>query len=592
MCDQSPVPLPSLTVPNTLKHSSPTSFKNELTPPQKRKGKEREHDVVSSRKKYKQHSPVDTDVAPRASPDAFSEYTIIPLEDDDIYPPLTTLDLVTNTRFQFAHAWRRHASRLREAELDWMTEFKILGKACIWAQSMETSSSPRLPETAGFVSSEQLRPWELVLPESSPQEKNDDLAHTTQGHLAVEDNTNYPSLPDDALPGPSAAFDPVPSDSTVSQGPVAVDMEHDMNQFFNGLSDSPPKHVLPPAPTHTFRPHLLQSAGRAQMSALELGFPSLELDPRLPMADTGDHECFLGVPPSPPPAEMTPSTAPEPVLEPVNYFPASPSNIFDASPTWSFEQGESLLPDNDPPPTSDVTPITPGTINPSLLGLEQSQKPSQPPKAKDASPKRRSKLPEPVIYIRRPINSSSLPLLSGKRPVQIKYRDSGGSPATATPSTREGLDEAPSNSTKQSQNDTGDSLRAKRRSAPSRKVSAHHTATESDSDYIPQTSTSTSKLKIRIKRPSLRDKESVVEQSGMEPETVPAMTFCHQCRCTTNRPKMLCSNRLQDRVCGKRFCNRCILYRWVHSTLFAPWFSLIGPTPFAQHGYQIPRRHL
>ncbi|KAF8552158.1 hypothetical protein OG21DRAFT_1511807 [Imleria badia] len=559
MSDHSVVPLPSATITSTLRHSSlaDSLVKKEHTPPQKRKGKEREHDAVSSREKYKQRLPANADVALRTSLDAFYGHIMIPLEDDDIYPPLTTLDLATNTRFQFAQAWRGHASKLREAELDWMVKFRPLGKPCIWAQSVDTSSSPRLPGTAGFVSSEQLRPWELVFPGSSPQEKNtlDEQAHATESHTAVEDDANYLSLPDDSLPGPSAAFEAVPSLSSVSQGLAAGDMEHDMTRYFNGLSDSPAKQVPQPAPTHTFRPHLLQSAAHARVNALGLRFSSLELDSRL--VDTVDHECFLGVPPSPPPADIETSAAPGPSFEPLDYFPASPSNIFDVSPThdWSFDQ-EDLLPDNDPPSSNPVTPATPGTIDPSLLGPEkpQSQKTSRPPK--DATPKRRSKLPEPVIYIRRPIDSSRLPLLSGKRSVQIKYRDSGGSP------TREGLDEAPSNFIEQSRNDTDDSPRAKRRSVPSRKLSAYHTASESDSDYMPEPSASTSKLKLKLKRPSLKSKEAVVEHQGVGAKTVSAMSFCHQCRRTSDRPKMYCSNMNQSRVCGKRFCNRCILHRY------------------------------
>ncbi|KAF9235977.1 hypothetical protein BU15DRAFT_50737 [Melanogaster broomeanus] len=45
-------------------------------------------------------------------------------------------------------------------------------------------------------------------------------------------------------------------------------------------------------------------------------------------------------------------------------------------------------------------------------------------------------------------------------------------------------------------------------------------------------------------------------------EVVPEKTCCHQCRNTTLRPKMQCSNASRDRVCGKRFCNRCILNRY------------------------------
>ena len=564
---RSTVPLPGPIASSTLRDSSlaESSVTKERTPSQQGKGKEREHDVVSSRDKFKRHSLANgAGVDSSAFPNSFYEDAMIPLHDVDTYPPLTTFDLAVNTRFQFAHAWRGHASKLQEAEPDWTFKFRL---PCIWARLVDTSS-PRIPGTAGYVVSEQLRSWEFVLPESSPQEENtthvsDEQADATKSHAVVEVPANYLS-PDDAQPAPSA--DKALSNSTVSQGLMVVDTVHDMNQFFNGLSDSPTKHVPPRqqlAPTQTFRPHLSQSAGHTEMNSLGLGFPSLELDPRL--AVTGGHECFLAVPPSPTPADMEPPTTPGTIIhspfEPVNYLPASPSYIFGTSPTdaWLFEQGEVLLPDNDSLPSNHVTTTALGTIDPSLLGPEQSQTPSQAPK--NTTPKRRSKLPEPVIYIRRPIDSSRLPVVSGKRPVQIKYRDSGGTPTT--PSTQTGSNEAPSNLAENpvalSTNDTEDSPRAKRRSAPSRKLREYHTASESDSDYIPDPSTS----KVKLKRPSVKlsYKESDVEQRGIEAETVPTMSSCHQCRNTSARPKMLCSNMVRGRVCGKRFCNRCILYR-------------------------------
>ncbi|KAF8431911.1 hypothetical protein L210DRAFT_2875640 [Boletus edulis BED1] len=480
---------------------------------------------------------------------------MIPLYEDDVYPPLTCLDLATNTRFRFAHAWREHASKLREAELEWTFGFRILGKACILARTVNTSS-PRMPGTAGYVSSEQLRPWQFVPPESPPQGKStkhvsDEQTHLTDGHAILEVEANDLSLPEDPLPGPSVAIDPSLSNSTVSEGLTAVDAEHDMHQYFNGLGDSPAKHVPPCqqlASMHAFRPQLFPSAGHTQMNSLGLGFPSLELDPRL--ADTGDRECFLGVPPSPPPADMESSTIPGPIsdpsFEPV-CSPASPSNIFDASPTdaWSFEQGEGLLLGSETPPSNHITPTALGTIDPSLLGPEQGQQPPQAPE--NTTHKRRSKLPEPIIYIRRPIDSASMPLLSGKRSVQIKYRDSGESQALSNLA----------DPIEQPGNDADDSSRAKKRSAPSRKLRECHSVSEAGSDYIPEASTS--KIKLKVKRPSLRGEE-VVEHQG----SVPSMSFCHQCRNSTVRPKMSCSNVNQGRVCGKRFCNRCILYRLVH----------------------------
>ncbi|KAG2127457.1 uncharacterized protein EDB93DRAFT_1096540 [Suillus bovinus] len=57
-------------------------------------------------------------------------------------------------------------------------------------------------------------------------------------------------------------------------------------------------------------------------------------------------------------------------------------------------------------------------------------------------------------------------------------------------------------------------------------------------------------------------------QGDGEPEVT--NTFCHHCRRTQTRPKMQCSKRRPDRtICGKRFCNGCILNRYP-DIVFAP----------------------
>ncbi|KAG8221743.1 hypothetical protein J3R82DRAFT_2033 [Butyriboletus roseoflavus] len=579
--DYQPLPNHSVAPPavtSKLKDSSvaESSVTKERTPSLPRwKGKERKHDAVSFRKYEQRAHATRSDVAPSASLDAFYEHTSIPLVDGDTYPPLTTSDLATNTRFQFAHAWRGHASRLWKAELDCMFKFRLLGKASTWVRSVD-ASSPRIPGTAGYVSSEQLRPWELVPPDSPSRGKNtkhslDEQADATESHSVVGDDANHLPLPDDAMPVPGIAVDQTLSNTTLSQSfsSTAVDMEHDMNQYFNGLSDSPNKHIPRPqlSPMHTFRPHLLQSAGHTQISPLELGFPSLEPDPRL--ADKSGHECFLGVPPSPTTADVEPLTAPlltpDSPFEPVDNFTTSLSNLFAGEAlmdAWSFEQGEGLLPDNDSASNDHVPPAALGTIDPSLLGPEQPQTTSR--ASKDTTLKRRPKLPEPVIYIRRPIDSSALPLVSGKRPVQIKYRDSDGSPAA--PSTQSASKQASSQRVEHpvelSTNDTHDPPRVKRCSVPSRKRREYHTTSESESGYIPETSKPKLKLKLKLKRPSVRDEETLAEDPDTGAGTVPTMSFCHQCRHKSDRPKMLCSNMVDGRACGKRFCNRCILHRY------------------------------
>lgn len=547
--------------PSSLAESSVT--KQRTPSPRQGKGKEREHAIMSPRKQYKRPIPAHGDDAtPDKLLDALYAPTEIPLYEDDTYPPLTSLDLATNSRFQFAHAWRAHASRLREAELNWTFKFGILGKPSIWARSVDVLSR-RVPGTTGHVSIEQLRPWELVPPEKSATHALDEPAHTIESHSVVDANVdveadaNHLLLLEDTSPVSSV---PVNS-ALVSQAAssTVVDTEHDMNQYFNGLCESPNKHVSSRqqlAPTHTFRPHLLRSV------PLVSEFPSLDLDPRL--ADTNGHECFLGVPPSPTTADMgspsVPGPTPDPPFEPASHFGPSQDNLFaidvPSADPWMLEHGESLLLNDNSPPSNDVPPTAPGTINPSLLGPDQSQTSSLEPKR--TIPKRRPKLPEPVVYIRRPIDPSVLPLVSGKRPVQIKYRDPGGSPTASSTGTtsHEASSKLVTNSIESSASDTDELPQRKKRSVSPRRLHETHPGSESDSDYTPETTKP--KINLKVKRPSMG---SIATSRGTEAETVPTMTCCHQCRNSSVRPKMLCSNTIDGRVCRKRFCNRCILYR-------------------------------
>ncbi|KAL4063741.1 hypothetical protein J3A83DRAFT_4104449 [Scleroderma citrinum] len=56
-------------------------------------------------------------------------------------------------------------------------------------------------------------------------------------------------------------------------------------------------------------------------------------------------------------------------------------------------------------------------------------------------------------------------------------------------------------------------------------------------------------------------------------------TSCHQCRNTTNRPKMQCSNDIGNgRTCGKRFCQRCIQRRYPEITFDESSCSFLCPS--------------
>ncbi|KAG2343480.1 hypothetical protein BDR05DRAFT_884314, partial [Suillus weaverae] len=65
-------------------------------------------------------------------------------------------------------------------------------------------------------------------------------------------------------------------------------------------------------------------------------------------------------------------------------------------------------------------------------------------------------------------------------------------------------------------------------------------------------------------------------QDDGEPEAV--KTSCHQCRNTHNRPKMKCSKRRPGKpICGKRFCNRCIMNRYPEITFIRNSKTFICP---------------
>ncbi|KAF9218474.1 hypothetical protein BS17DRAFT_883427, partial [Gyrodon lividus] len=556
--------------------------------PDKRKGKERECEDVAflsspARKKYKPRAPATFgagfDTTPSTLLDAFYAHAMVPLGDVDLEPPLTRTDLATNTRFQFAHTWRKHTSTLQGAELEWITRFKVLGRACTMAGPSRVSLPP-IPGTAGYVMNQELRAWELVPPESSPRKRsNNEKGRTTEAAAEPANAKKRASAsdvdtdpPDVAPPPPKLVHDPELSNSTILQegdgARVDVDMDVDMNQYFNGLGDSPNKSVVSPAqhliPTHTSRPHLLQFTGQVQLNSHVSGLP-LSVDTVLAQKDGSEY--FFGMPPSPTAVELEPhplltSLPPSPfqaddhlVSQEDNFFVVQSGSSVHTSP-WSLREGGDLSKSSDSPttPRNDASPIALSTIDPSLLCGEQL--PAAQPKV--ATPKSRPRLPEPIIYIRRPMDSSSLPLFSGKRPVQIKFRN-----LPPTTNDIENDDEPIS------QTQTGS--KGKNDSTPSSHVQndVERSASVAEEDNTrtsslpkrplapPETVKPKPKPKLALK-PSRTTRKAIADSQELAPER----TFCHQCRNTNVRPKMQCSNTVQDHVCGKRFCNRCILNRY------------------------------
>jgi len=69
------------------------------------------------------------------------------------------------------------------------------------------------------------------------------------------------------------------------------------------------------------------------------------------------------------------------------------------------------------------------------------------------------------------------------------------------------------------------------------------------------------------------------EESESESESEPERIWCHQCRWWVTKPKMECSKRREGQICGKMFCDRCIIQRSVREarTPFVVNYVTCGP---------------
>ncbi|KAH7890317.1 hypothetical protein F5I97DRAFT_1971899 [Phlebopus sp. FC_14] len=548
-------------------------------PSEKRKWKERERDTVSSpaalvRRKRKRRPTttfgVDIDTSSNALLDAYYAHTALPIGDVNVYPPLSLPSFVADTRFAFAHAWRKNAARL-----------------------------PLTRKASGDVASEEKPTWELV---SGPHKITGTrcISGATAGTAQMQDQI---SIMEDAghEPHASTANPLAPScDQKTSalptlpddQGPaVDIDADVDMDEYFNDLGDSPSKTSQRDisSPTQSFHP-MIHLTGPSLFNTHTSSFSS---DPVLSAQREG-RDSFLGLPPSPSAAETVHPQDTDPFVPP----PLQPedcvigddnfTHVHSGSPThtntWSLNETGSLQQDGDSlttPPTGESASIAFSTINPSLLGGEQIPEPV----CKPAIAEPQSKLPEPIVYIRRPLHSSGLSVATGgKRAVQIKYRDQDlpattenvedrVTPVTASKGKGKKKERTPADLIRSDAKESVDvvetqavgSSQEKRTRLPSYKIRISKTSiTSVESDSVPSPASerlsaslppsNTDQPKVKLKQPR---KTADVEEIAVE------NTFCHQCRNTTTRPKMQCSNKLRDgRVCGKRFCQRCILRRY------------------------------
>lgn len=397
-------------------------------------------------------------------------------------------------------------------------------------------------------------------------------------------------------PSSSNVLDDI-SHYTALEGDQILDFSTEMDQYLNDLGDSPPK-------TCSSGVKYTRSAPNSFIGFLN---NTTRLPPDAASVTREDAEdSFFGVPPSPKLVSDLSS------LQLTDTYATNSSHSLDASFDLALpEDGQWSL-----SPTIEKKSISPeslspsgsaGTIDPSLLG--GSEPPPKPPLPPSRSTQNSKKLPAgPIIYVRRPPGvsaSQEAPALSDKISgklrgnVQIKYRTSESASVTDEGDMARLTRKLDDGEVKDDGGWTAEAVSApptRPGTQPSLKLRIRRSGTRAGSDgsFAPsKTSSSTSpavsatplpETKLSKARAPLPPAQTMLQDDG-EPEVV--KTSCHQCRNTNTRPKMHCSKRRPDRsICGKRFCNKCILNRSVVSLSFtsSPFLIDCNVSPYDSSG--------
>lgn len=392
--------------------------------------------------------------------------------------------------------------------------------------------------------------------------------------------------------GPSSSNTDDISHYNTLEGDQMLDLSTEMDQYLNDLGDSPAK-TYPPGVKYT------RSAPNSFIGFLHNTtrlFPDAALVTREDAKDS-----FFGLPPSPKLVSESPS------LQLTDAYATNSSHSLDASFDLALIEDDlwSLSPTIEKKSISPDSPSTnAGTIDPSLLGG------SEPPPNLPLSPLPPSTgaqnseqlLADPIIYVRRPPGvsaSQEAPTLSDRTPgksrrnVQIKYRTSESASVTEEGNVANSTREMDDGEVKDDGGWTAEAVSAplaQPGASTGFKILIRRSGTRSGSDgsSMPSKASSSASSAVFV-TPLPETKLSKVHappplaqttlQDDGDLEVV--KTFCHQCRSTQTRPKMQCSKRRPDRqICGKRFCNRCMLNRSVVFLFFlASLSSLIAMPP-------------
>ena len=545
------------------------------SPDRKGKGRERETSpptpVSSKKKKQPPYFGEGISTVPAAILDA--HYPPIELDVPD-FPLYLDDTWHRNTYWIERIRFKRDHAELHQGLQEMITHMKSLGSG-----SDEEDASPILPRVFAPL----LERRADIAASLAAQWEHAPLKHSRNGKSSnIPETQNNPSSSNDLPPHPDFSNDDIlnPYFALLGEGqPLDLSME----MYLNDLGDSPTKSH----PSGTKDPNVGRTASSSYCDVSRLnGFfhnttqlsPGVNLSARCNVADG-----FLGIPPSP--KDLPSST------QFTDSYPTHNSNtlddgfegVFPEEGTWSglpdvFENG-AISPKTVSPPESA------STIDPSLLGGNE-----LPPKLPSPSSTRtpENQAPGPIIYVRRPpgVSASQEAPLQGtskkRRNVQIKYRTSG----SASP--RDEVDVMLNKGGAGVAGLVAEAV-AGSRTRPSLKIRIRRSCT-SDGSFVPsQSSTSASPVVASTPLPKKticpKVQESTPTPVASEPEVF-ENSFCHQCRRTQTRPKMQCSKRRQDHeICGKLFCDRCILNRSVSSPPFISSHFLINCLPLRARTY-------
>lgn len=553
----------------------------------KGKGKTREQEIVSgfspleaTSSSFPSQSGMDINAAGNALLDAFYTQKALPLSNFHMEPPLLKKVFMINTRFYFARWWNKVSQALQQDEI------KRLVKHCVYHGdcSRGHSSCASLYNTLHQSKQREWPPWELALSSDLSEEKGS-ANHLMDGMIVwpspVQQNPikfssgsirSHVESDQPLLDIPRHSIDV--SLGMNESGGFGMDIDPDIGQYFNGIMDPPDKP--PPIACQCTFPSCRGCTRFEEYSRTGVRA-------RGPEHFVHDHRSCLH------PDEKTGSSRTSATSENGQHqafeldspllmndqVPAQHSllNSHDSGPTNPWACGDKKA--------NTSSSLSSGTIDPSLLGGKQAPRP-QSSGTKRRNQKSRKFLPEPVIYVRRPQDAHSLQLMrGGKKPVQIKFREHDGSAnangATEIMAAKATLMESEKQEEQAGNNDgRGHSpcctiiSEPQPESATRLEIRASPSIPCVESDSMPSSIPS---VGVRLTSSNVRPPDNTCRiylkgpgglttiSKGTSPSE---KTFCHQCRNTTVRPKMQCSNDVGGgRLCGKRFCERCISKRFV-----------------------------